>query len=64
MDVPIRRGVKAKAGHEALDRRILRDGTSEMRHTGGMKRQTNTPDRQRLGFMPRAGTNGVLAQPR
>jgi len=49
---------------EALYKRSLGDRRSEMRHTGGMKRETTIPDSQRLGRMLWAGANVVFAQPR
>lgn len=54
---------RPKTGHAARYKRFLRDRRSEMRHTGGMKRQTTIPDSKRLGCMPWAGANGFFARP-
>ncbi len=62
--MPSRRGVQAQNRPRGTVQALLARAKVEMRHTGGMKRQSIIPDSQRLGCMPWAGANGFFAQPR
>lgn len=64
MGIPSRRAVQAQNDLRGTVQALVVGDRAEMRHTGGMKRLTSTPNSQRLGLMPWAGRNGVFAQPR